>query len=268
MQKTASWCFDIVPGNIHGNSTSEGVGVSDEVTGDAEATSGKTVVTSCFTKAYGRFVRGTGSVILVPSITTSSSPAVPIIKENVGSTSGSDALLPIAANVISSGSGNHAPSHKKMKSSSTDVSVYSTEAAEGRIFNGKWQVLLGISGRLDHDSSSSASAAGVSTIFSEGAGHADAGPPLVGTTTVVTQENNTLRYFAPSELLGLFGFRPPANKEAVASASTAEESLTSQVKEYTFPPLVSNRQCYELIGNSVNVTVIYHLLVSLLDAST
>jgi tRNA (cytosine38-C5)-methyltransferase len=55
-----------------------------------------------------------------------------------------------------------------------------------------------------------------------------------------------LRYLSPSELLRLFGFHV----------------------SFTFPDGLSNRQCYALVGNSINVTVASHLLRHLLGHTT
>ncbi len=52
-----------------------------------------------------------------------------------------------------------------------------------------------------------------------------------------------LRYFKPKELLNIFGF----------------------TKDFEFPANITRRKQYELIGNSVNVIVIKHLLASILS---
>lgn len=56
---------------------------------------------------------------------------------------------------------------------------------------------------------------------------------------------HSLRYFSPSELLKLFGFP----------------------HSFTFPANVPRRKQYELIGNSINVTVVAELLKELLVPS-
>lgn len=52
-------------------------------------------------------------------------------------------------------------------------------------------------------------------------------------------EDLILRYFSPRELLGLFGFP----------------------ESFTYPPQCANRQLYECIGNSINVTVVRYLVL-------
>lgn len=58
-------------------------------------------------------------------------------------------------------------------------------------------------------------------------------------------EETYVRYFSPRELLGLFGF--PIS--------------------FVWPAEVSRRKCYELIGNSINVSVASRLLAYLLSKS-
>ncbi|RYH15273.1 hypothetical protein EON65_31985 [archaeon] len=60
------------------------------------------------------------------------------------------------------------------------------------------------------------------------------------------REDAYARYFSPTELLRLFGF--PAS--------------------FTWPSDVSKRKCYELIGNSINVTVASRLLRHLLTKTS
>lgn len=56
-------------------------------------------------------------------------------------------------------------------------------------------------------------------------------------------QGRRLRYFAPLELTHMFGFPSP---------------------EFSFPPQLSNRKCFELIGNSLNVVISQALLEHLL----
>jgi tRNA (cytosine38-C5)-methyltransferase len=67
-------------------------------------------------------------------------------------------------------------------------------------------------------------------------------------TSYLGEDNPTntrlyLRYFKPKELLNIFGFP----------------------KDFEFPENISRKKQYELIGNSVNVIVIRHLLASILS---
>ena len=64
----------------------------------------------------------------------------------------------------------------------------------------------------------------------------------------LTLRGKRLRYLTPNELLRLFGFNPPASK----------------CDPFVFPEGISLRKQYELIGNSLNVVVVRHLLDRLL----
>ncbi|KAH8822490.1 S-adenosyl-L-methionine-dependent methyltransferase [Flagelloscypha sp. PMI_526] len=57
-----------------------------------------------------------------------------------------------------------------------------------------------------------------------------------------------LRYFTPTELLRLFAFSP------------APQSSSSNEKEFVWPPDISTKTKYRLIGNSVNVEVVTALI--------
>lgn len=59
-----------------------------------------------------------------------------------------------------------------------------------------------------------------------------------------------LRYFSPSELLRLFCFDPP---------------LSEGGSKFKWPDTTSTKTKYKLIGNSVNVEVVRHLLNYLLQ---
>jgi tRNA (cytosine38-C5)-methyltransferase len=57
-----------------------------------------------------------------------------------------------------------------------------------------------------------------------------------------------LRYFTPSELLRIFRFEEPESNE-----------------QFLWPPTISLKSQYRLIGNSVNVEVVRHLIDYLFD---
>ena len=54
-----------------------------------------------------------------------------------------------------------------------------------------------------------------------------------------------LRYFSPSELLRIFCFGPPSTEGEL---------------EFIWPTNISTKTKYKLIGNSVNVDVVSHLI--------
>ena len=121
LSKSAAWCFDIVtPSDTR---------------------------TSCFTKAYAKFIKGSGSVLFEPS-----------------------------------------------DGATTLSNIFLCDPAT-RVFDTEWRRKL---------------------------------------------DGGTLRYFSPSELLRLFGF--------------------SDTTEFRFPREMSNRKCFELLGNSLNVFITTELL--------
>lgn len=88
-----------------------------------------------------------------------------------------------------------------------------------------------------------------------------------------------LRYFSPKELLNLFGFPESYHfpEPNVVTATTANDDSSEEVgniiesdkmkkgkkqKKPKVPPaiVVSQKKRYELIGNSVNVTVVRHII--------
>ena len=95
-----------------------------------------------------------------------------------------------------------------------------------------------------------------------------------------------LRYFSPSELLRLFAFNPPQLvgvtcdygsvqwsttgggrvKTVGGESETMTRESVSELSHFEFPSesIVTRKKQYELIGNSLNVTVATHLLTKLL----
>jgi len=59
-----------------------------------------------------------------------------------------------------------------------------------------------------------------------------------------------IRYFTPEELLRIFHFNPPPSAQKEGSFQ----------KEFIWPPAISLKTRYKLIGNSVNVEVVRVLL--------
>ena len=224
LQKNASWCLDIV--------------TSDDT------------YTSCFTKSYSKYFKGTGSVLLIqdPSISDNKEPEIPSNSRielglELSTFSGPGSMLEFPLGEINSGIND-----EKMSTNSDSNSVIKDatsadfrEAPETRVFDMNWKDKL---------------------------------------------KGKKLRFFSPNELLRLFGFLPlqtnfiPARpnlkrrieaigKEEGKEIGTEIESKDDQLDENSaqfieqktfFPSNVTNRKCYELIGNSLSVTVVSHLL--------
>jgi site-specific DNA-cytosine methylase len=158
LSKNASWCMDIV---------------------DQSSTT-----SACFTKAYSRYMKGSGSILLV-----SMDPTVRchIDSAGVGEKRGLDACEESDCEAVPAVSGGGS-------------STYLTDPA-ARTFNVDWRAKF---------------------------------------------PNSKFRYFAPKELLSIFGFPP----------------------SFTFPRHLTNRKCFEMIGNSVNVTVVARIVEYLLYDSS
>jgi len=210
--KSASWCFDIIPCP----------GPQEDIHVGADVA--PTAVAACFTKAYSRFIRGAGSVLLIDGSGTGGATA--------------------AASSSGAGAGAVEP--------------------EERVYNSDWRQDLCLT-----------SVAAEGAIADTGGG--GAAMPLV------VSGRKRLRYFAPRELLNLFGFPPDfqfnpdvssidsANTDTgvgeslntAASNSGSGSGVTSKggrrVKICPEKP-VTRRQSYELIGNSINVTMTTRLL--------
>ena len=77
--------------------------------------------------------------------------------------------------------------------------------------------------------------------------------------------NKSLRYFSPNELLTFFTFNAPMDRTTTTEALSKLEYATAQ--SFHFPEGISQRKQYELIGNSVNVCVIAHVLIDLFKLS-
>ena len=169
----------------------------------ADATS-----TSCFTKSYSKYFKGTGSVLLVDA-----SPALEA-------------------------------AYAKQRGAEPP--------ATPRTFDANWAVTeFGI----------------VRSEAGEGNSHSGGG---------YGSHSPKLRYFTPSERLRLFGFHggfeiplaEPQNSKAAADASTANtHKKDKKDKKPSMLPSkgVSIHKAFEMIGNTVNVTVCTQLLLFLLN---
>ena len=189
--KSSSWCFDIVNHPEHTRCKNK---VFDRV------------ATACFTKSYSRYIKGTGSVLLLNDDGVSSSSVCNGIDNGVSSTN---------------------------TDSSSDMSL-TTEVSE---------------------------------------------------ESTITEHNVSvmrLRYFSPRELLNLFGF--PAefnfnstellnnthtgrgcNPDTVPDISNNNENSSKRRKREHPEFNVTRKQSYELIGNSINVSVVSCLLLHMFN---
>lgn len=236
LEKNASWCLDIV--------------------------SPTDTYTSCFTKSYSKYFKGTGSVLLIPD------PYLSVEQNSSDFQVSKDAFVPTVNGVQFSGSENMI--------SSGSVSVEKLPIA------------------------------GPVPVLDQGISASECASPTIQIHPPVTQINatsadfrempetrtfdsnwkqklkgNKLRFFSPVELLRLFGFLPlqQSRKNLKRSNLDCEDSnCTSTVsslfvendlvdEKTFFPSNITNRKCYELIGNSLSVTVVSHLLEFLLKSS-
>jgi site-specific DNA-cytosine methylase len=233
LEKNASWCLDIV--------------------------SPMDNYTSCFTKSYSKYFKGTGSVLLIPD---------PSLSREISSNpqDSIDDVVPLG-----------------------DVTAFSE--SESKISPGV------SSDPLTVDTTIAVPALEPRTSTSEGASASTAHPSvaLKNATSADFREmpetrtfdsnwkeklkGNKLRFFSPPELLRLFGFlqlqqsrenlklssMDCADSDSEKAILHAESNLFND-KPF-FPPNVTNRKCYELIGNSLSVTVVSHLLEFLMKSS-
>jgi site-specific DNA-cytosine methylase len=235
LEKNASWCLDIVtPNDTH---------------------------TSCFTKSYSKYFKGTGSVLLIPD-------PYPVIDQN-------EATISIESSSSSSSS--------TMQESSNDVAVsnISNNAQAAAAAAVVVVVVAGVEGVSQADSSNILVR---SDLAANGAASSDfRESPETRTFDLNWKDKlngNKLRFFSPDELLRLFGFLPLKNTRNNLKRSTADfeensdvpressvESIIQLSKSSFFPENIANVKCYQMIGNSLSVTVVSHLLHHLLSCT-
>ena len=230
LEKNASWCLDIV--------------------------SPMDNYTSCFTKSYSKYFKGTGSVLLIPdpylSVEISSNCQVSVdaaAEESKFSGSEDKIYSGVSTNTIHVDTTIASSIHEQGKSTSEDITASSPHAPaesknatsadfrelpETRTFDSNWKEKL---------------------------------------------KGNKLRFFSPTELLRLFGFirleQPRKNLKRsnldFENSFRNETSILVECDLYDnkpfFPSNITNRKCYELIGNSLSVTVVSHLLEFLMKSS-
>jgi site-specific DNA-cytosine methylase len=232
LEKNASWCLDIV--------------------------SPMDNYTSCFTKSYSKYFKGTGSVLLIPdpylsveipkNCQVSVDAAVSVDEEIKFSGSEDKIYSGVSTNTIHVDTTTASFIHEQEKSTSEEVpsSIHAPaesknatsadfrELPETRTFDSNWKEKL---------------------------------------------KGNKLRFFSPTELLRLFGFLPleQPRKNLKRSNLDFENSFRNETSILVesdlydnnpfFPSNITNRKCYELIGNSLSVTVVSHLLEFLMKSS-
>ena len=227
LEKNASWCLDIV--------------TPDDTN------------TSCFTKSYSKYFKGTGSVLLIPD-------PYPVIDQK-------EASVSLASTSPSSSSSS---TISAMQESKKEVPVPDTPidvvAEDG--------LGLGLGSQADPlillVRSDVAVKGATSSDFRES--------PETRTFDLNWKDKlkgNKLRFFSPDELLRIFGFLPlPEKIQRVnlkrSSSDLEDTSIISEEgsmkngvrlsKSSFFPENVTTVNCYQMIGNSLSVTVVSHLL--------
>jgi len=159
--------------------------------------------TSCFTKAYSTYFKGTGSVLLFPDANTATNELDAGSSSNSSSSGG--------GGTSDSGTAPSADAGEDSDGMAGAASVFQ-QAPSKRKFDANWQSAL---------------------------------------------QGRRLRFFAPEELARLFGF---VDIDVDASAEGDASAGITGSRGVFFPPGVSHRKCYELIGNSLSVVVVGHLL--------
>lgn len=85
------------------------------------------------------------------------------------------------------------------------------------------------------------------------AGAVNNSPDAIDRRPVDILEPLRLRYFSPAELLPLFHFTPPC-------VPSTTQQIIEKSGHFTWPPGVSQKTKYKLMGNSVNVEVVRRLI--------
>lgn len=288
VSKSASWCFDIIPcPSPTANNNPLGSNNHSDRIGDGGATgAADTAVAACFTKAYSRYIRGAGSVLLIDGANSNSSG-----KDAVGVDPNTDMD---ASAAVSATREIHAT-----------VAVTTVDPQE-RIYKNDWREDLCLT-------ATPGSSSGPSPVHDDTAFVATSSTETDSPTALLVPRRKRLRYFSPRELLNLFGF--PADFQFNPTADNNSTSIStagadSQMVESCVGPVqvlaspialgaaeqtpadlaavpsdatlaavaksvgkgdkkrmkvcpekpVTRRQCYELIGNSINVTMTAKLL--------
>jgi tRNA (cytosine38-C5)-methyltransferase len=207
LEKNASWCMDIV--------------------------TAKDKTTSCFTKSYSKYFKGTGSVLLI------SDPSLSVPNRDPSLLSSVDRIED-SAKIIEVSSKSSAVATTVIDMNNPDnltAEAFQMSPAK-RKFNMDWKDEL---------------------------------------------QGNKLRFFSPDELIRLFGFRGldhieinkidnersikdiDGNDNGNGKSNDGSSSSGKEVNEEVemknfFPPHIPQKKCFELIGNSLNVIVVSHLL--------
>lgn len=250
LEKNASWCMDVV--------------TADEYS------------TSCFTKSYSKYFKGTGSVLLIPDPTTPTTTIAPlqdataphsisrIADTMVASTASTALSIHTTMNNVTAEDFRQPPSTRvfqmnwkdKLKGNTLrffspeellrlfgfiDVMGGGVDDGNGRkmsrdadkkyIWNDCRHLINSNSSNIRNNSSSSSSS-------NNSSDNND------------SKASNDKSY--PERCQG---------QEQIDDATTLEVEVELELyAKPFFPPSISNRKCYELIGNSLNVIVVSHLL--------
>ena len=201
LNKKSSWCLDIVhPDNY---------------------------VTSCFTKSYSRYSKGTGSVLL-----------------------------------IDANKGDYNDANDGLDQNNRSGTIKDTDERETE-FKRKRQILDGDvdfnCGNNDVDNAELS----MTSFLQELSRTPEERSFGADWVHCLKNAQKALRYFSPDELLSLFAFNTPKDHTATTQTLSRLDYLHTQ--SFAFPEGISRRKRYELIGNSVNVCVVAHLLMRLLS---
>lgn len=184
---------------------------------------------ACFTKSYSRYIKGTGSVLLLcgQDAVAASRAADTVADARLGHIKHHDThdhcgSAPRENSDSSSSNSNNNNSGNTGDSNNAlgDTSINGSNDPADRVFNQDWWADLTASHTVQVADCGDASGNTACSV---------AVPPL-------------LRFFSPRELTRLFGFP----------------------EHFAFPPQVGARKRYELVGNSLSVVVAGHLLDYLL----
>ena len=228
LERTAAWCFDIV--------------------------TPQSTRSSCFTSSYGRFVRGTGSVLLVPSSTTTT-------KNNNNNSAA-------AIETISK--------KKKKKTMTTLLPLHHENTKNTTIITKNLHHHIETTELLGMDDDPAPS---------QGRRTLDVPPILFGLVNPKerTFDDNAwlsqldlsqqeLRYFSGTELARLFGFpvlnmkndkgknNNHQNQNQGGSSSTKTLKIATTRTAFTFPSDCTIKQQWKLLGNSINVRLASRLI--------
>lgn len=175
-------------------------------------------MTSCFTKGYGRYIKGTGSVLYIGERDTERT--IQDGNNNAKVDEGTDSL--------------------PMDGVGDSKSIHSDECCNNKIENIDQELC-----QEDANDCNKRKRKESKDMLEVQASASQL--PYTMTPPPINLKTCILRYFTPKELLHIFGFMH---------------------ETFVFPSTISNRKKYELIGNSLNVTIAAYLLDHLFQCTS